>query len=72
MVPDIVPTKGLVSSFTNNNQHIYRDRNSLQVSERHFVPDNSSTSLKDKLKTRPQNEEQEDSFEGFICTDTDI
>ncbi|XP_026221153.1 cytosolic carboxypeptidase 2 [Anabas testudineus] len=62
-VPDIVPTKPLVASFTGNNRHIFRDRNSLQVSEHYFVSENPSTSLADKSKTRPQNEEQEESLE---------
>ncbi|XP_022610426.1 cytosolic carboxypeptidase 2-like [Seriola dumerili] len=63
MVPDIIPTKRLLSSVTNDNfnsRYIYRDRNSLRVSERYFVPEESSTSHADTTKTKRQNGEQED------------
>lgn len=76
MVPDIIPSKQLLSSFTNdkfNGRYIYGDRNSLRVSERYFVPEDSSTTHADTTKTKKQNEEQEDEpSEGcsFICTDT--
>ncbi|XP_023271224.1 cytosolic carboxypeptidase 2-like [Seriola lalandi dorsalis] len=63
MVPDIIPTKRLLSSVTNDNfnsRYIYRDRNSLRVSERYFVPEESSTSHADTTKTKRQNGERED------------
>ncbi|XP_045898040.1 uncharacterized protein LOC123965641 isoform X1 [Micropterus dolomieu] len=63
MVPDIMPTKRLVSCFTAdkfNGRHIFRDRRSLRVSERYFVPKNSSTSHADTTKTKRQNVEQEE------------
>ncbi|XP_070828118.1 cytosolic carboxypeptidase 2 [Chaetodon trifascialis] len=53
MVPDIVPTKRWLSSFTTdrfNGRHIFRDRNSLRVSERYFVPE----------ETKQQTMEQEE------------
>ncbi|XP_068580090.1 cytosolic carboxypeptidase 2 [Cebidichthys violaceus] len=62
MVPDIVP-KRLLSSFSTDkfNAHIFRDRNSLRVSERFFVPEDSSTSH--GYTTRKQ---EEDSSEGSL------
>ncbi|KAM7414228.1 hypothetical protein PAMA_019176 [Pampus argenteus] len=74
LIPDIVPTKRLLSGFTSNNFnhcHIYTDRNSLRVSEHYFVPEDSSTSHADLNRTKWQTEEQEgDSTEGypFICS----
>ncbi|XP_044047852.1 cytosolic carboxypeptidase 2 isoform X2 [Siniperca chuatsi] len=68
MVPDIVPTKRLLSSFTTdkfNGRHIFRDRNSLRVSERYFLPENSSTSHADTTKTKQQNMEQEE--DSSVC-----
>ncbi|XP_042267066.1 cytosolic carboxypeptidase 2 isoform X1 [Thunnus maccoyii] len=62
MIPDIVPTKRLLSSLTTNNfngRRIYRDRNTLRVSEGYFVPEDSSTSHADMNKTKRQTEEQE-------------
>ncbi|XP_055365727.1 cytosolic carboxypeptidase 2 isoform X2 [Betta splendens] len=60
MVPDIVPTKRLVSAFTE--QDIFTDK-SFQVSKCCSVPENSSTLITNKPMTSPQNEEQENSFE---------
>lgn len=72
MVPEIVPTKRLLSSFTSdkfNGRHIFRDRNSLRVSDRYLVPENSSTAHTDTTKTKRQSmEQEEDSSQGFICT----
>ncbi|KAK9516970.1 hypothetical protein VZT92_024873 [Zoarces viviparus] len=61
MVPDIVP-KRLLSSFSSDtfNAHIFRDRNSLRVSEGFFVPEESSTSHRYIAKTKQQNEKQEE------------
>ncbi len=69
MVPDIIPTKQLVPSFATdkfmNRMHIFRDR---EVSERSFVPEDSSTSHADTTKTKQQDTEQkEDSAKGFTC-----
>ncbi|XP_033490000.2 cytosolic carboxypeptidase 2 [Epinephelus lanceolatus] len=63
MLPDIVPTKRLLSSFTSDKfsaRHIFRDRNALRVSNRDFVPEDSSTSHADITKTKRQSEEQEE------------
>ncbi|XP_041795393.1 cytosolic carboxypeptidase 2 [Chelmon rostratus] len=63
MVPDIVPTRHWRSSFTTdkfNSRHIFRDRNSLLVSERYFVPEDSSTSHRDATRTKQQTMEQEE------------
>lgn len=69
MLPDIVPTKRLPSSFTAErfkSRHIFRDRNSLRVPERYFVPEDYSTSQADTTKTKQQNMQQDDSS-GSIC-----
>ncbi|XP_051238389.1 cytosolic carboxypeptidase 2 [Dicentrarchus labrax] len=65
MIPDIVPTKCLMSSFTpdkSNSRHIPRDRSSSRVSEHYFVPEDSSTSHTDTAKTKQQDVEQEEEF----------
>ncbi|XP_074490227.1 cytosolic carboxypeptidase 2 isoform X1 [Sebastes fasciatus] len=57
MVPDIVPTKHLLSNFTThkfNDQHVLRDRNSSRVLDRYSI------SHADTTKTERQNEEQEE------------
>lgn len=63
MVPDIVPTKRLLSNFPADTLHAFRDRN-LESS---FVPEDSFLSHADTTNTKQQSEE-EDSPEGFICT----
>lgn len=71
MVPGIVPTKRVLSSFTAdkfNSRYIFRDRNSLRVSEHYSVPEDSSTSQADTTKTKQQNMEQEEDSSGIICT----
>ncbi|XP_069018057.1 cytosolic carboxypeptidase 2 isoform X1 [Embiotoca jacksoni] len=58
LVPDFVPAKGLLSSFTTdkfNSRSIFRGREFLRGSGRYFVPENSSTSHRDT--TKQQNEE---------------
>ncbi|XP_040894106.1 cytosolic carboxypeptidase 2 [Toxotes jaculatrix] len=63
MVSDIIPTKRLLSSLTSdkfNGRCIYRDRKSVQVSERYFVPEDPSTTHAVVTRTKWQNEEQED------------
>ncbi|XP_059190947.1 cytosolic carboxypeptidase 2 isoform X2 [Centropristis striata] len=63
MGPDIGPTKRLLSTFTTdklNSRHIFRDRNSLQVSERYFLPEDTSIAHRDINKTKRQNEEQKE------------
>lgn len=73
MVPDNIPKKRLLSSFTNDKfkgRYIQGDRNISQVSESYTVPEESSTSHTDI--TKRQNEEQEDDpSEGcsLICSD---
>ncbi|XP_034071862.1 cytosolic carboxypeptidase 2 isoform X3 [Gymnodraco acuticeps] len=60
MVPDIVPTKRLLSNFPADTLHTFRDRN-LESS---FVPEDSFLSHTDTTNTKQQSEE-EDSPEGF-------
>ncbi|XP_073328656.1 cytosolic carboxypeptidase 2 [Pagrus major] len=57
----VVPTRRLLSSFTTdkfNDRRFFRDRNSLQVPERYFDPEDSSHA--DTNKTKQQNMEQEE------------
>ncbi len=70
-------SKLLMPSFTTDKLlkrlHMFRDKNSLGVSERHFVPEDSSTSHADTTKTKRENlEQEEDPSKGFVCTYTDI
>ncbi|KAK2842022.1 hypothetical protein Q5P01_012222 [Channa striata] len=64
MTPEIVTPKPLLSGFTNN-QHDFRDINSLQGSESYMVSKNSSTSYVDNTNANSQNAEQEDAFQGL-------
>ncbi|XP_042352706.1 cytosolic carboxypeptidase 2 [Plectropomus leopardus] len=67
MLPDIAPTKRLLSGFTTdkfNTRHIFREGKSLRVSGRYYVPEASSTSHADITETKRQtNEREEDSSE---------
>nr|XP_046250311.1 cytosolic carboxypeptidase 2 isoform X2 [Scatophagus argus] len=59
MIPDIVPTQRLLSNFTadkSNSRHIFRNRNSLKVSECYFATEDSETYT---TKSKQQNMEQE-------------
>ncbi|XP_036963943.1 cytosolic carboxypeptidase 2 isoform X2 [Acanthopagrus latus] len=59
----VVPTKRLLSSFNTNqfnDRHFFRDRNSLQGSERCFVSEDSSHAGTNE--TQQQNMEQEENF----------
>ncbi|XP_070686658.1 cytosolic carboxypeptidase 2 [Pempheris klunzingeri] len=63
MVPDFVPTKRLLSSVPTdkfNRRHIFRDTNILRVSERYFVPEDSSTSHADVTKAKQHDMQQEE------------
>ncbi|XP_070764042.1 cytosolic carboxypeptidase 2 [Enoplosus armatus] len=65
IVPHVVPTKRLLSSFTTdkfNGRHIFRHRNSLRVSEHYYMSESSSTSHTDTTKTTRQNVEPEEDF----------
>lgn len=69
MVPDILPSKHLLSSLTNDNfnsRYIYRDRNSLRVSGHYFVSEESSASHADTTQHIWQDKEQQnDPSEGW-------
>nr|XP_019957671.1 PREDICTED: cytosolic carboxypeptidase 2 [Paralichthys olivaceus] len=61
MVPDMSPTKRLLSSLTNDNRRfVYGARSSLRVSESSSVLEDSFSSHTDVTTIKRQNEEQED------------